>query len=170
MEVPNARRQLVTLGDILGSEEARRATNPLEVAVGRDIMGRAVLADLATMPHLLIAGATGAGKSSCINSLITSVLMRTTPEENQRLGQIFAEKLNAARGAVRVLIPLRGFSMLDSPGERFWLPEADAAFTRALRAGLRSDIPVEELDANINDPAFTDRSAAALLEMLSVTR
>jgi len=81
VEVPNARRQLVTLGDILASEEARRATNPLEVAIGRDIMGRAVLADLATMPHLLIAGATGAGKSSCINSLITSVLMRTTPDE-----------------------------------------------------------------------------------------
>jgi uncharacterized protein (UPF0261 family) len=96
----------------------------------------------------------------------TVTLMRTTPEENQRLGHIFAEKLNAARGPVRVLIPLRGFSMLDSPGERFWLPEADAAFARALRAGLRSDIPVEELDANINDPAFADRAAAALLEML----
>jgi uncharacterized protein (UPF0261 family) len=96
----------------------------------------------------------------------TVTLMRTTPEENERLGQVFAEKLNAARGPVRVLVPLRGFSMLDSPGERFWLPEADAAFTRVLRAGLRPDIPVEELDANVNDPAFADRAATALLEML----
>lgn len=96
----------------------------------------------------------------------TVTLMRTTAEENARLGRIFAEKLNAARGPTRVLIPLRGFSMLDSPGERFWSPDADAAFVAALRADLRPDIPVEQLDANINDPAFADRAAAALLEML----
>ena len=81
VEVPNAQRQIVAIGDILASEEARRATHPLEVAVGRDINGRAVLMNLATMPHLLIAGQTGAGKSSCINSIITSVMMRSTPEQ-----------------------------------------------------------------------------------------
>jgi DNA segregation ATPase FtsK/SpoIIIE, S-DNA-T family len=81
VEVPNKQRQLVALGDILGSEEARRATHPLEVGVGRDISGRASLANLAEMPHVLIAGATGAGKSSCMNSLITSILVRTTPEQ-----------------------------------------------------------------------------------------
>jgi S-DNA-T family DNA segregation ATPase FtsK/SpoIIIE len=81
VEVPNVRRQVVALGDILISSEARKATSALEVAVGRDIAGRPVMADLATMPHLLIAGATGAGKSSCINSIITSVLMRSTPDQ-----------------------------------------------------------------------------------------
>jgi len=81
VEVPNAARQLVTLGDILDSDEARRAAHPLEVALGRDIGGRAVMANLAEMPHLLIAGATGAGKSSCINSLVTSIILRSTPEQ-----------------------------------------------------------------------------------------
>jgi len=81
VEVPNRRRELVTLGDVLGSPEARAATQPLAVALGRDIAGRPVMVDLATMPHILISGATGAGKSSCINSIITSLLMRTTPDQ-----------------------------------------------------------------------------------------
>jgi S-DNA-T family DNA segregation ATPase FtsK/SpoIIIE len=81
VEVPNTQRQLVAVGDILASAEARLAVHPLEVAMGRDIAGRPVLANLAHMPHILIAGATGAGKSSCINSLITSILLRATPEQ-----------------------------------------------------------------------------------------
>ena len=81
VEVPNQQRQLVAVGDILASAEAHAATHPLEVAVGRDIAGRPVLENLATMPHILIAGATGAGKSSCINSLITSILVRATPDQ-----------------------------------------------------------------------------------------
>jgi S-DNA-T family DNA segregation ATPase FtsK/SpoIIIE len=81
VEVPNRTRQLVALRDILDSPEAKSASHPLEVAMGRDIAGRAVMANLAEMPHILISGATGAGKSSCINSIITSVLMRSTPEQ-----------------------------------------------------------------------------------------
>ena len=81
VEVPNKVRQLVLLGDILAAPEAQRAAHPLEVAMGRDIAGRPVMVNLAEMPHVLIAGATGAGKSSCINSVVTSVLMRATPDE-----------------------------------------------------------------------------------------
>ncbi len=81
VEVPNHQRQLVALGDLLASPEAAKATNPLEVAIGKDIAGKAVFLDLATTPHMLIAGATGAGKSSGINCIITSLLMRTTPDD-----------------------------------------------------------------------------------------
>ena len=81
VEVPNRRRQLVALGDILASPEAARATHPLEVALGRDIAGRAVIANLAEMPHVLVSGSTGSGKSSCINSVLTSILTRATPDQ-----------------------------------------------------------------------------------------
>jgi S-DNA-T family DNA segregation ATPase FtsK/SpoIIIE len=81
VEVPNETRQLVSLGDLIVSPEARAAVHPLDVAVGKDIAGRAVFLNLATTPHLLIAGATGAGKSSGLNSIITSLLMRTTPDQ-----------------------------------------------------------------------------------------
>jgi S-DNA-T family DNA segregation ATPase FtsK/SpoIIIE len=81
VEVPNKQREVVWLGDILATEEAQKARHPLEVALGRDIAGRPVLTNLAEMPHVLIAGATGAGKSSCINSLVTSILVRSTPDQ-----------------------------------------------------------------------------------------
>jgi len=81
VEVPNRRRQLVALGDIMASPEAARATHPLEVALGRDIAGRAVVANLAEMPHVLVSGSTGSGKSSCINSVLTSILIRATPDQ-----------------------------------------------------------------------------------------
>ncbi len=81
VEVPNQRRELVAVGDILTSAEAHAATHPLEVALGRDIAGRPILENLANMPHILIAGATGAGKSSCINTLLTSILVRATPDQ-----------------------------------------------------------------------------------------
>ena len=81
VEVPNNTRQLVALGDLLVSPEAKESSSALDVAVGKDIAGKAVFLDLATTPHLLIAGATGAGKSSGINCILTSLLMRTTPDQ-----------------------------------------------------------------------------------------
>ena len=81
VEVPNHKRQLVALGDLLVSKEAAEASHPLEVGIGKDIAGRAVFLDISTTPHLLIAGATGAGKSSALNCIITSLLMRSTPDQ-----------------------------------------------------------------------------------------
>jgi len=81
IEVPNRSRQLVTLGDLLSSPEAMADPDPLRIGLGKDISGTARMLKLDELPHLLIAGATGAGKSSCINSLVTSILMRATPDE-----------------------------------------------------------------------------------------
>lgn len=81
VEVPNKQRQLVAVGDVLHTPEAKALTAPLTVAIGRDIDGCPVLVDLAKMPHVLVAGTTGSGKSSCINSLLTSILMRSTPDQ-----------------------------------------------------------------------------------------
>jgi S-DNA-T family DNA segregation ATPase FtsK/SpoIIIE len=81
VEVPNHQRQLVALGDLMVSPEALTSNNILDVAIGKDIAGKAVFLDLAATPHMLIAGATGAGKSSGINCIITSLLMRTTPDD-----------------------------------------------------------------------------------------
>ncbi|NOX30166.1 MAG: DNA translocase FtsK [Actinobacteria bacterium] len=81
IEVPNDDRHDVGLGDILSSTTARDSNHPLDVALGQDIAGRPIMTNLAKMPHVLIAGATGAGKSSCINSILTSLLMRATPDQ-----------------------------------------------------------------------------------------
>jgi uncharacterized protein (UPF0261 family) len=95
-------------------------------------------------------------------------LMRTTPEECRQLGRIMAEKLNLSAASVTVLIPLRGLSVIDAPGGPFWWPEADRALFDSLKENLRDDVPVVEMDCNVNDPEFSRRCAEALLAAMAV--
>jgi uncharacterized protein (UPF0261 family) len=99
-------------------------------------------------------------------------LLRTNAEENTRMGEMIAAAANAATAPVAIVLPLQGVSMLDSvnpDGEagEFWDPEADKACYDAIKQNLKPDIPVVEMDNNINDPEFADKCANLLLEMLN---
>jgi len=93
-------------------------------------------------------------------------LMRTSIEENIRIGELIAAAANSSTGPVAILIPLNGVSQLDSPGNPYWDPEADAACFNTIKANLSPGIRVIELNNNINDPEFADRAVELLLGML----
>lgn len=93
-------------------------------------------------------------------------LMRTTPEESAQLGKIIAEKLNLSTGPVSVLLPLKGISVISAPGQKFYDPGADEALFQALKASLRKDIEVIEMDCNINDEKFAEACAKKLLSQI----
>jgi uncharacterized protein (UPF0261 family) len=93
-------------------------------------------------------------------------LMRTTVEENVRIGELIAAAANAASGPMAILLPRKGVSQLDSPGGMFWDPEADAACYDTIKAQVKAQVPVIELNCNINDPEFADKVVEVLLGML----
>jgi uncharacterized protein (UPF0261 family) len=93
-------------------------------------------------------------------------LMRTNVEENRRMGEIFAQKANLAKGPVGFLIPLKGVSMLDADGQQFCDREADRTMFDAIKANLKPGIPIVELDLNINDPSFAAKAVEMMLELI----
>lgn len=93
-------------------------------------------------------------------------LMRTNVEENKRLGQLLAEKANQCKGPVAIYLPLQGISELDAPGREFWWPEADEALFESIKEHTNEDIPIYEIDCNINDELFAQTISDKMLDLL----
>ncbi|MFI6522616.1 DNA translocase FtsK [Spirillospora sp. NPDC050679] len=155
VEVPNPTKDLVRLGDVLGSEVARRETHPLIVSLGKNVEGASVVANLAKMPHILIAGATGAGKSSCINGLICSLLIRANPCQ-VRLVLIDPKRveLTGYAGVPHLLTPVITSPRKAAEALQWLCGEMDRRYDLMERHGVRH---LDELNTKISAAAAAGR-------------
>jgi len=163
LEIPNEIRQLVTLGEILKSRQYDEMASPLTLALGKDIGGNSVVADLARMPHLLIAGTTGSGKSVAINAMVLSILYKTQPEQ-VRMIMIDPKmlELSVYEGIPHLLAPVVTDMKEASNSLRWCVAEMDRRYRLMSPLGVRNiggyNRKVQEaIDAGdpIKDPTFT---------------
>ncbi len=138
IEVPNKARSSVLLRDVLESAEYINATAPLTAALGKDIEGNTVVADLAQMPHLLIAGATGTGKSVCINTLVCSVLFKARPDEVKlMLIDPKVVELSAYNGVPHLIAPVLNHPKKAAAALKWATSEMERRYAAFARAGVR---------------------------------
>ena len=159
IEVPNRHRQKVTLGDILGSDAALSDPDPLRVGLGKDISGAPRMLTLHELPHVIIAGATGAGKSSCINAIVTSILMRARPDE-VRLILVDPKRVELGQynDVPHLLTRVITNPKKASDALQWAVAEMDRRYELVADAGVRDIISYrEKYDAGALDPDGFDR-------------
>ena len=166
VEVPNHQRDLITLGDILRSDTARSDHGALTVALGVDIAGNPAMVNLTTMPHLLVSGATGSGKSVTLNSFITSVVMRTRPDQ-VRMILIDPKRveLNAYQGAPHLLTPVVTDPKRATDAVQWCVKEMEMRYETLARLGFRNIDGYNDSVAAKNVPAATAEEAETYRHM-----
>ena len=160
LEIPNENREIVTLSEIVQSKAFDQAASPLTLALGKDISGEAVVADLGKMPHLLVAGTTGSGKSVALNAMLLSILFKATPDDVRMI--LIDPKmleLNVYEGIPHLIAPVVTDMKEAANALRWCVAEMERRYRLMASLGVRNVVGLQPQDSGCNRRRFTDQGS-----------